>query len=226
MEEKRNVRSAIIFGGLTLLIIIFFLFFGIPLVARVASFFSGMKGGTTVDTTNLPVPPPPDFSTLPEFTKDQKLHVEGSAQPGSTVLLYFNDQPTEVKADDSGKFKNDFSLVKGNNTLYAKAKNKAGVGEASDKFTIVYDTEAPKLDISSPHDGDSFFGDKQKQLTIEGTTEAEASVTVNDRIAIVGSDGKFRLTIDLSSGENTINISSTDRAGNKKETSLKVNFTP
>ncbi len=226
VEEKRNIRSAIIFGGLTILVIAFFLFFGIPLVARVASFFSGIKNTPTVDTNNLPVPPPPSFSTLPEFTNQQKLHVEGTAQPASTVTIYFNDTPTDVKAGDTGKFTSDFSLIKGNNTLYAKAKNKAGQSEASDKFTIVYDTQPPKLDISSPHDGDTFFGDKQKQLTVQGSTDPESSVTVNDRIAIVENGGSFKVTLDLASGDNTINIASTDSAGNKKEVSLKVTFTP
>ncbi len=227
VEEKRNVRSAIVFGGLTILILILAMFYGVPLVARFATLLSNLKGSKdAVDITNLPPPPPPNISTPPEFTNQQNLHIEGTAQPGATVDIFFNSQTKEIIIGSDGKFSGDYSLIKGANTLYAIAKNRAGTSASSKKFTITYDTEPPKLDVTQPKNGDNFYGDKQKQLSIQGATDLEASVTINGRVAIVENDGTFQTTFDLNSGANSFTITAQDRAGNKKEVTVSVNFTP
>lgn len=227
VEEKRNLRSAVIFGGLTILTLILAVFYGVPMVARFATLLSNLKGSKeTIDTTNLPPPPPPIISTPPEFTNQQSLHVDGTAQSGSTVDIYFNNQTKEIIIGSDGKFSGDYTLVKGANTLYAIAKNRAGTSESSKKFTITYDTEPPKLEITQPKNGDNFYGDKQKQLSIQGATDPEASVTINGRVAIVENDGSFQGTFDLNGGANSFTITALDRAGNKKETTISVNFTP
>ncbi len=227
VEEKRNVRSAIIFGGLTVLILILALLYGVPLVARFAGLLSNLKGSKEIiDTTNLPPPPPPTISTLPEFTNQQSLHIEGNAQPGATVNIFFNGENKEIIIGSDGKFSGDYTLVKGSNTLYAIAKNKAGTSASSKKFTIVYDTEPPKLEVTQPKNGDSFYGDKQKQLSIQGITDLDTQVTINGRFAIVENDGGFQATFDLNGGTNSFTITALDRAGNKKEATISVNFTP
>lgn len=227
VEEKRNVRSAVIFGGLTILIILLTFLYGVPVVARFSSLLSGIKGGSQiVDTSNLPPPPPPQISTPPQFTNQQNLHIDGTTQPDAGVNIFFNDQTNQVTADSDGKFSGNFSLIKGTNTIYATAKNKGGTSEPSTKSTIVYDTEPPKLEINSPKDGDNFYGDKQKQLTVQGTTDPEASVTINGRTAIVENDGTFQSTFNLNPDSNSFTITATDKAGNKKDVTIKVNFTP
>jgi hypothetical protein len=59
-------------------------------------------------------------------------------------------------------------------------------------------------------------------LLIQGETEPEATVTINQKPVEVKSDGKFELTVDLQKGKNKILIMATDKSGNKTEISLKT----
>jgi bacillopeptidase F len=89
---------------------------------------------------------------------------------------------------------------------------------------LVFDNEAPEIKILSPSDGASFYGSKQKNVTINGTTKIDSSLTINDRIATVNDDGGFSLNYSLSNGENNLAIKSIDKAGNEKEINLKLFF--
>jgi hypothetical protein len=59
-------------------------------------------------------------------------------------------------------------------------------------------------------------------LVIQGETESDAVVTVNQKEIPVKPDGAFETTVDLVDGENTISITATDKAGNHSDISLKV----
>src|SRR5258708_4402645 len=166
IEEKKNIRSAIIFGGLTIAFILFLIFFGLPLVARFASFVSDSKRGKTTNTNDSSIPiSAPNIITPTEFTNQSGIVIKGSAQPASIVSVFINDNEEKTTADSDGNFSVNATLQKGQNQIYATAKTSAGVvSDKSRAFTVTFDNEPPKLDISAPADGANFYGNGQKKL--------------------------------------------------------------
>lgn len=226
VEEKKSVRSAFIFGGLTLLILILAVVFGLPLFSKFIGLFT--KNSSTSQTNgNTAILLAPTLAQLPEFTNQQSIVVKGSAKPGSTIKVFFGDATDQVPADDSGNFALNVGLKKGKNVIYAKVVDASG-NESPDSvhYTVIFTNDAPKLTVTSPTDGQQFFGDKQKTLNVQGQVDQDISVTINDRIAIVDSSGKFSMNYDLQQGDNQLKIIAKDQAGNKKEIDLKVTFNP
>jgi hypothetical protein len=228
LEEKKNIKRAVGFGVLTVGIIVIFIFFGLPLVARFVGFITDLrKGGSPVQIEDTTPPAPPIFERFQEYTNEDKLKISGKTEPGATVILFLNNDDEEVVANKDGEFSYNFKLRKGENTISAKAKDEAGNESQESKiYDVVFDNEAPDLEITSPEEGQEFFGSKERQITIEGITDEDASLTINDRVVAVDEDGTFAFLTTLGEGENNFNIKSTDKAGNQTEMDFKVSFTP
>ena len=222
------MRRAFLFTILTILAILGVLFYGLPSVARFAAFLSDLrKSSLPVDRNDTTPPAPPRLDRLPEATKEPEIEISGVTEEGATVILTLNGKDEEVVADADGKFRFSYSLRKGENQILAKAKDRAGnESQPTTGITVVFDNEAPKLDISAPADGSQFYGDGQRQLAIKGTTEVGITLTINDRIVKVEEDGTFTFATTLADGENSFNLKSADKAGNQTEKTLKVNFSP
>ena len=228
VEEKRNMRRAFLFTILTILAILGVLFYGLPSVARFAAFLSDLrKSSLPVDRNDTTPPAPPRLDRLPEATKEPEIEISGVTEEGATVILTLNGKDEEVVADADGKFRFSYSLRKGENQISAKAKDRTGnESQPTAGITVLFDNEAPKLDISAPADGSQLYGDGQRQLAIKGTTEVGITLTINDRIVKVEEDGTFTFATTLADGENSFNLKSADKAGNQTEKTLKVNFSP
>lgn len=227
-EEKKNIKRAILFGTMTIGIIIAFIFFGLPIVARFAGFLTDLKkGGSPVEISDTTPPAPPILERPPEYTKDQQLNISGKTEPGATVTLFFNASEDEIIANKDGEFNYTFKLRKGENTISLKAKDSAGNESQESKiYEVVFDNESPDLEITSPEEGKEYYGSKERQITIEGLTEDGVSLTINDRIVAVEEDGAFTFLTTLEEGKNNFNIKSTDKAGNQTEMDFAVSFTP
>ena len=225
-EEKRNLRRAILLIVISIALLTVLAIFGLPLTAKFATFVSDFKNGNkviqTVDTTP---PGPPNLADLPQATNQQSLQISGTSEPLATVLLSLNGTITSTLADKDGNFVFSVNLTKGDNTISAQVKDQAGnVGQSSATYTVTFDNEIPKLDISSPQDGASFYGSKQQTVTITGSTKPGASVTVNDRLVRLNDDGTFSYQFNLNTGDNTLNFSVVDRAGNKTNKSITLHY--
>ncbi|OGM83397.1 hypothetical protein A2376_02920 [Candidatus Woesebacteria bacterium RIFOXYB1_FULL_47_31] len=222
------MRRAFLFTILTILAILGVLFYGLPSVARFAAFLSDLrKSSLPVDRNDTTPPAPPRLDRLPEATKEPEIEISGVTEEGATVILTLNGKDEEVVADADGKFRFSYSLRKGENQILAKAKDRTGnESQPTAGITVLFDNEAPKLDISAPADGSQFYGDGQRQLAIKGTTEVGITLTINDRIVKVEEDGTFTFATTLADGENSFNLKSADKAGNQTEKTLKVNFSP
>jgi hypothetical protein len=227
LEEKKNIKRAVIFGALTIGIIIFFVFFGLPLVARFAGFLTDLrKGNTPIEISDTTPPAPPILERLAEHTKDQQLKISGKTEPGATIILFLNTNDEEIIANKDGEFNYTFKLKKGENTISVKAIDSAGnESQESKTYEVVFDNEAPNLEITSPEDGKEYYGSKERQITIEGLTEDGVSLTINDRIVAVEEDGTFTFLTTLNEDKNNFNIKSTDKAGNQTEMDFVVSFT-
>jgi hypothetical protein len=227
-EEKKNIKRAILFGGLTVGIIIAFIFFGLPLVARLAGFLTDLKkSGSPIEISDTTPPAPPILERFAEYTKDQQLKISGKTEPGAIVTLFLNTNDEEIIANKNGEFNYTFKLRKGENTISVRAKDSAGNESQESKiYEVIFDNESPDLEITSPEEGKEYYGSKERQITIEGLTEDGVSLTINDRIVAVEEDGTFTFLTTLNEGKNNFNIKSTDKAGNQTEMDFAVSFTP
>ncbi|QQG47153.1 MAG: hypothetical protein HY044_03350 [Candidatus Woesebacteria bacterium] len=226
LEEKRSIRSAFVFGVLTIGILILMVFFGIPLVTKFAGIVTDIKqSNQPIQKNDTTPPPPPNFNYIPDFTNQNKIVVSGNTEAGATVTIYFNDTQTDVVSDNNGNFSSEFNLSDGANSFYGIAKDKSGnKSNESQHYKVTLDKKAPKLTISSPHDGDKFLGDKNKQISIQGMTDPSTQITINDRFVSVSDDGSFKYQTTLSDGDNNFSVKAIDSAGNKTEQILKVNY--
>lgn len=227
-EEASAVRSAMFYILLTIGVIAILFFIGIPIVSRLSTIVLEFTGGVNVagENENLPPPPPPEIDSPPQYFKNDKYSLKGSTRPGYNVNVFFNGDKIEVLSDADGEFNLNLELSSGTNTLALSVIDKNGKESVKTReYTIILDKEAPKLEIISPSEGQQFSGIRANQARIEGQTEPDAKILINERIAIVKSDGKFDFPVTLSEGENTFTIKSIDPAGNETETSLKLLYT-
>lgn len=228
LEEKRNIRRAIFFGLLTIVALGLLLFFGLPSVAKFAGILIDLgRSNKPIEINDTTPPAPPRLDPLPEATNKVNLEITGQTEAGATVIIFFNGNQEEVVANADGIFSMNFGLNKGENTVAAKAKDAAGnESQESEIVKIKYDGEEPTIEVENPSDGSQFFGPSQRQVTIRGKTDPEATLTINDRVTGVKDDGSFTFATTLSEGENVFTLKAQDKAQNTSEKTLRVNFTP
>jgi len=226
-EEKQNIRRAIFFTFLTVVSILAFIFFGLPVLAKFAGFLADLrKSGLPIERGDTTPPAPPKLESLPEYTNEFSVEIKGTTEPGATLILFLNSKEEEAVADKDGEFNFTFKLNKGENSVSLKARDAAGnESQKTDVYKIIFDNEPPGLEITSPEDGKEFYGSKERQVSINGQTEEGASVTINDKIVAVDANGSFTFVTTLSEGENSFTIKAEDRAGNSTEASLTLHFT-
>lgn len=224
LEEKKNRKTALVFGGLTIGLIVFFLFFGVPLIARLGAFVANLKNSSEPIVLSDATPPaPPQIVQPVAYTQKANIQIEGTAEPGVKVVVFSINSQKETLTNDQGEFSVSISLQKGENTVFAKAQDSAGNESAESKrYTIVFDKEPPELSVSEPINSASF---NEPQITVKGTTETGAEVAINDRFAPVDGNGNFSLVMTLTEGQNSLLVKAVDEAGNQTEITLSVNFT-
>jgi hypothetical protein len=119
------------------------------------------------------------------------------------------------------------NLVEGPNAFVAVLVSPSGEGSSSPPVVYTLDTKPPAIKIGSPANNSTQTG---TQVHVTGTTDANATVTIrnsqapggNQSSQVVGGDGKFDLTVALVAGSNSIQITSTDPAGNSATASLTL----
>lgn len=228
VEDQKNKRRAFIFIVGTIAAILLIFFFGLPVVARFAAFLTEInQSSEPVDVSDTIPPVPPRFEPLPEATSEFNIEIKGSTEPGVTVIISVNRKEEEILANKDGEFTYSFALLDGNNTISAIARDSSGnESQKSQVHEIEYDNDPPSLNITNPEDGSEFFGSKQRQTLIEGQTEDNVTLNINDRLVVVESDGSFAFATTLNEGENQFTLKAEDTAGNKSETSIMLHFTP
>jgi hypothetical protein len=229
-QEKENIRRAFIYISLALVLLGTTVLLGIPILVKVAVFFAEIKGSSLpVEQTDLLAPPPPRINLLPEATKTAYINLSGTAEAGATVEIYINDKKIDsIVSDSDSKFSTGkLRLEEGRNSIYAIALDSSGnQSSTSEKHYIWYDEEPPELEITSPQDGASFYGEQEKSIEVQGKTESGVTVLVNDRMVIVNSEGGFSTTFSLNEGENLIKVVAQDEASNETEQEIKVIYFP
>jgi hypothetical protein len=117
-----------------------------------------------------------------------------------------------------GSFRIAFPLVEGANVITATATDPVGnVGVAS--LSVTRDTTPPGLQVSLPPATAVTTG----TVTVEGTTDAGAFVTVNGFL-VPSPGGRFRVNVTLSPGANVLVVQTRDAIGNIAEQRFTVTY--
>ncbi len=226
VEEKRNIRRAVTYVLLSIIAIVFLIFLGLPTLVKFAGFIGNIgDSNKPIEITDTTPPAPPQFENIPEFSKDENLEITGISENGAVISIRSNNSVSEVVANNEGQFTFVFNLDKGENSIDAIAKDTAGNSSTQTKtYKIIYDNTEPELVVESPKDGSSYYGPGQRQLTVKGTVDESADLTINDRFVSLKDDGTFTFTTTLTEGENKFDVKAVDPAGNETSTSFIVNF--
>lgn len=226
-KGKRNLFATII---LTVIILYATITWGLPNFINAIGYITSIVKPSSKQAENVAENPhlaPPVLNIPYEFTNNPSINIAGFATPNSKVILYIDDvekKTTQSKDDGSFLFEN-IELVLGTNNIYGKVVDEQGKESLSSKtIKIFYDNEKPKLEISNPQDGTKIQG--VRKVSIEGSTEADAKVYVNDSQVIVDMDGKFKIELSLNDGENIFKIKAVDKASNETTDERRVDFTP
>lgn len=198
---------------------------GIPLFMNLVAGGGGQRVNTDVDI----IPPQsPVISALPYATNSAHIFIEGYTEAGANVELILNDQTNKInKADETGVFTFDTTLVFGQNKIQLKAKDEKGNESVSVVTMVDYDNKPVLLTITSPKDGSEYFGKTNQVIDIKGEVDKDnCQVLINSSFVQVDRDGAFLHRFMLSGGENIINVVASDKAGNTAEKSFRLIYTP
>jgi len=116
-------------------------------------------------------------------------------------------------------------LSTGANVIEAVVVVNGVEGTRSSPITVVRDTSAPVLTITSPKPGDIMNGDA---VSVTGKTDKDIDVQVrNETTGTIASGrttakGQFAIDIALRNGTNVLTITAIDAAGNQTSTSVEI----
>lgn len=223
-EERTIVRRVISLSILTIILGIFLLTLGIPILGKFADFLEIIfKKDSGQLTSVAKAPQPPSLDELPQATNSARLAVGGFSSDGEQVVIYLDgEKVTEVKVLERKFIYENLTLKDGENKISAKAVNDDKQSDFATIQTVVLDKEAPKLEIEAPSEGQYFS--TNNRIRVKGSTDRDAQVFANGFLASVDSEGKFEVFVPVAEGESTIEVKAIDLAGNIKMETRKVNF--
>ncbi len=223
-EDKREKRRIILAVSGTVAIVGFLGVFGLGLLEGFSLFLDKLRGAAPQQQNQNQLILPPVLDPPQEATNSATTTVTGRGQADLTFILYVNEKEfkkTAVPPDEIVTIKN-VQLDDGKNTISAKLSDEKGnLSELSNVVTITVINKKPDLDIASPNENATIFGDKNSVI-VSGKTNPENQVTINDRFVVVRSDGSFDYTATLSQGNNNLKITATDNAGNQTTVERKI----
>lgn len=229
MEERRGVRKATLMTMGTIVLLTAAVLLGIPIMVRMAVFLGDLKSSNRpVDKSDLIPPVPPRINLSYTATNSGQQTIGGWGEAGSTVYLTQNGQEGgNVVVSEGGEFRFDGILLDNGDNLFAavavdQANNRS---QPSDEVVLFYSNKVPELTIDSPTDRQEIKGDS-RTVDVAGSTKDGIRLTVNDRVIVVGSNGKFSSKFTLNEGENVLVFVATDKSGNQTRKELTVIATP
>jgi hypothetical protein len=191
--------------------------------------------GVALDTPTLDVPDAGGYTNQATVVLQGSVPPPTVGKPGFTVRVYMlgknGDRTVVANVGVGGTTRfgtPPLTLQVGTNSFVATLVNSSSEGQPSPTVTYILKTSPPKIVVSSPASGAKV---STSTLNITGTVDAGATITIRNEEIIggavsnqaVGADGKFKLTVPVVAGPNTIDLMATDLAGNSASTSLTVN---
>lgn len=138
-------------------------------------------------------------------TLSAKVNDSGSGVDGVKV----NGQ--DAVPDGNGNWTSAVHLItEGENEIKVEAVDKMG-NISQQSIMVILDTQGPVLKINEPVNGEKT---NQKTVTVSGTVENGATLTVNGENVFVGGDGSWLFPLTLAEGKNDITVIAEDQVGN------------
>lgn len=227
-EEDKFRKKTIFFGGLTLLLGLAIVIWGIPFFIRLAELLDEKKNVSDLQVTNEDIipPVPPRFAYVPEATNSASIPLVGYSEKNSDVEVFLNDElAVKTEVDEEGEFSVEkIFLDLGENSLYSIAIDEAGnTSDKSDLYSIIYDNTKPELEIETPSGNETVY---DQTLQIKGKSEPNAKITVNGSLVLSDSDGNFTYDYELAADKNEILIIAQDAAGNVSSKNFTITYHP
>jgi hypothetical protein len=221
---KRRLRLTLgIMGGIIVFSLLALFVFA-PQVGSFFGFFSKHRNEEAYKPTAKPTAPV--FTNAPEAVNTENITLSGRALSGTTIKIYVNGPEkatTTTGADGIFSFA-DLKLSSGKNMIFAKAFDDKGNESDNSEYLIVnYDKESPKIELTTPKDGDT-VRNLNKRIEIIGKLDEKAVITVNGKTAIQKPDLSFDFWLGTEEGTIKIKIIATDIAGNKTEKEITVKY--
>lgn len=224
-QKKQFVRKIIFYSICLVLLVVLLVFVGLKLLINATLFISNLGKKPTQSTQNSQ-----NFfgnvniSNVPESTNSAQIFVSGSTSNFDTIEFYINGEKVkqiDVKSSDS--FSEEIGdLKKGTNEVYVTGKsNNAKQTKDSEKFTVSYVADKPKLEVTDPQDNSTV---NKPDITISGNTNPGISLKVNAAPAVVDTQGHFQYQIQLKEGDNKVEIAAQDDAGNTEQKTITVKY--
>lgn len=225
LERKSQQNLLLSLAGI-IVIIILLVKVGIPLLINFSLFIGQQKDNSSASqnakSSSSSFIAPPFLDPVPSATNSAKLAISGNAIANEHVKIYVNGQLSdEIATKKDGSFSITVDIKKGQNTITAKTVVKDKESNFSDDLTTNFIDSKPKLDLTSPTEGQN-FGKDQTTAPVSGKTSNGAKVTVNGFWAIVDENDNFSYNLPLQNGDNQIKVVATDDAGNTTEKDIKV----
>jgi len=221
--DEQVTKKTVFMGLLTILLFIVVIVFGLPFLVSFSLFLGTIKKDKDVIKEKVLPPVAPRIIIPYEATNSSKISIVGTAEAGVKVELLKNDMSVgKQDTTTSGEYIFDnVTLEDGENVFTALAVSEGhGTSEISSPVKILYDNKAPALVMTNPSE-ESISVDTI-DYDIVGESEKGVSVTVNGHVAMVDNDGKFKLKIQLNSGNNDIEVIVKDLAGNETKRAIKI----
>ncbi|MEX0621710.1 MAG: Ig-like domain-containing protein [Candidatus Woykebacteria bacterium] len=221
VEEKTLYRRLLFIGGLTIVLLLALWYWGTTFINILGFLGTDKNDNSSNIAFELPLRKP-TIEDLPGFTNKETISISGSVNAGIKVKLLVNGASSgETTSDAGGNFTFvDVSLKDGLNLIKIIATD--AFGESKDeKVLITFDNTKPQLEVTTPKSNQSFPAGT-KSISVKGKTEPDAIVLVNSVQAITDPEGGFSYVLQVKSGQNKINIQSTDEAGNIANIKLTV----
>jgi hypothetical protein len=148
------------------------------------------------------------------FTKEPSIVVIGRSEPGALVTV--NGEPIELS--DSGDFNITLTLTEGMNRIVVVAIDELGNGKTL-TIQAILDTTPPEVDLNLPS---GEWWTSSDQVEIEGTKEANTSISVDTERPEFFTLTSFSVPVTLVEGINSFTIISEDSAGNSWSTTVLI----
>lgn len=224
-EKSRIQKQSFYYLFLGLIILLLFIFLIMPNLIRL--FFAIIDGDSPLVEKDTVPPQVPVLSSNPtEATFSASLDLKGFAEPKSKVIFLLNSaKSAEVEVSEEGQFEHELELADGENELSIFGIDEAGNESLKTRsYTITRDSEAPILEIEEPKDGLVIELKKNRTTTIMGKTEPNTKVIINGRMVLADEDGNFSSNYYLAEGKNELEFEAIDKATNKTNKKIEVEF--
>jgi Glucodextranase, domain B len=190
------------------------------------------------DSTLPPTDSPRIASPDQPYTNEEMVNLaitvpaEAIGDPAATIRIYLALEGLEPAAvgdwpvGSTSLMVIPFQLEKGRNIISATlVRSTTDESEHSPSVTWILDLNPPKINIQSPEDGEDV---ETPDALIRGSTQAETTLVARNAAnsasisTVAARDGSFEFQLPLVQGDNEIEITATDPAGNQNAKTLTL----